>query len=141
MRGYTLLEMLLVVILIGVAVTIVVPPLSRALDRAAVDEAAERYAALHETARELAIARGRHVRVELDSVRRQAVIALRQTATTWDTLDVSPLGRAGLSASRTMVTFSPLGIGFGASNTSIVFTCGMAAETVTVSRTGRLRRS
>ena len=39
-----------------------------------------------------------------------------------------------------VVTFSPLGIGFGASNTSIVFTSGAAAETLTVSRTGRLKR-
>ena len=141
MRGFTLLEMLIVVILVCLAAAIVVPPLGRALDRAAVDEAAERYSALHETARELAIARGRYARVELDSVRREAVIALRRSGTAWDTLEVRSLGRAGLSASRTMVTFSPLGIGFGASNTSIVFTSGIAAETVTVSRTGRLRRS
>ena len=141
MRGFTLLEMLMVIILIGVATAVVVPPLGRALDRVAVDEAAERYAALHETARQMAIARGRHARVELDSTRREAVLALRRTATAWDTLEVQSLGRAALSASRTMVTFSPLGIGFGASNTSIVFTAGMAAETVTVSRTGRLRRS
>lgn len=141
MRGFTLLEMVMVVILIGVLTAIVVPPLGRALDRAAVAEAAERYAALHETARQLAIARGRHARVELDSTQRRAVIALRRSGTVWDTLAVQSLGRAGLSASRTMVTFSPLGIGFGASNTSIIFSAGMAAETVTVSRTGRLRRS
>jgi general secretion pathway protein H len=141
MRAFTLLEMLMVVILIGVASAIVMPPLGRALDRAAVAEAAERYAALHETARQLAIARGRHARVEVDSTRREAVIALRRSATAWDTIEVRPLGRAGLSASRTMVIFSPLGIGFGASNTSIVFSSGVAAETVTVSRTGRLRRS
>jgi type II secretion system protein H len=141
MRGFTLLEMLMVVILMGVVAGIVVPPLGRALDRAAVGEAAERYAALHETARQLAIARGRHTRVELDSAGHQAVVTYRLSVTRWDTLDVRPLGRADLSASRTMVTFSPLGIGFGASNTSIVFTSGLAAETVTVSRTGRLRRS
>jgi len=141
MRGFTLLEMLMVVILVGLAAGIVVPPLVRALDRAAVNEAAERYAALHETARQLAIARGQPARVELDSVRRQAVIARRLSATLWDTLETRSLGRADLSASRTMVTFSPLGIGLGASNTSIVFTCGVAVETVTVSRTGRLRRS
>ena len=140
MRGFTLIEMVMVSILIGVVAAIVVPPLGRALDRAAVDEAAERYSAMHETARQLAIATGRHARVELDSVRREAVVALRRTATAWDTVDARSLGRADLSASRTMVTFSPLGIGFGASNTSIVFTSGMATETVTVSRTGRLKR-
>ena len=141
MRGFTLPEMLLVLVLVGLAAGIVVPPLGRALDQAAVNEAAERYAVLHETARNLAIARGRNARVELDSTRREAVIALRRSGAVWDTLDAWTLGRAQLSASQTMITFSPLGIGTGASNTRIVFTAGIAAETVTVSRTGRLRRS
>lgn len=140
MRGVTLLELLIVLVLIGIAASIVVPPMGRALDRAAVQEGAERYGTLHETARHLAIARGRHARVELDSARREAIIALRRSPTAWDTLDIRPLGRASFTASRIIVTFSPIGIGFGASNTTIAFTAGVAAETLTVSRTGRLRR-
>jgi prepilin-type N-terminal cleavage/methylation domain-containing protein len=140
MRGVTLPELLIVLVLVGIAASIVTPPLGRALDRAAVGEGADRYSTLHETARALAIARGRHARVELDSARHQAVIALRRTPTQWDTVDARPLGRSSFSASRVIMTFSPLGVGFGASNTSIVFSAGVAAETVTVSRTGRLKR-
>lgn len=139
MRGVTLPELLIVMVLIGVAAAIVMPPLGRALDRAAVTEGAERYAAMHETARAMAIARGRQARIELDSSRREALIATRG-ALQWDTVETRPLGRAGLSASRVIMVFSPLGIGFGASNSTIVFTSGVAAETLTVSRTGRLRR-
>lgn len=140
MRGTTLPELLVVLLIIGVLASIVAPPLRRSLDRLAVDEAAERYAALHEQARSLAMARGALARVELDSSRGQAVIALRGTPG-WDTLEVRSLGRARLSASQITVTFSPIGMGYGASNTRIVFSSGNAAETVTVARSGRLRRS
>jgi prepilin-type N-terminal cleavage/methylation domain-containing protein len=139
-RGVTLAELLIVLVIVGITASIVVPPLGRSLDRAAVGEGAERYEIVHETARAIAVARGHHVRVELDSARHAAVIAMRVTPSQWDTLQAQPLGRASFSASRVIVTFSPLGIGFGASNTSIVFTSGTAADTVTVSRTGRLKR-
>ena len=141
MRGTTLPELLVVLLIIGVLASVVAPPLRRSLDRLAVDEAAERYAALHEQARSLAVARGALARVELDSSRGEAVIAVRGTPGRWDTLEVRSLGRARMSASQVMVTFSPIGIGFGASNTRIVFSSGSAAETVTVARSGRLRRS
>lgn len=141
MRGFTLPELLLVLIIIAVLASISVPPLGRALDRLAVDQAASRYESLHESARSIAVTRGRLSRVQLDSSRHTAVLELKRAPTTWDTLQTQDLGRARLSASQTMVTFSPIGIGFGASNTRIVFTAGVAAETVTVARTGRLRRS
>ena len=140
MRGVTLAELLIVLVIIGVAAAMVVPPLGHALDRAAVSEGVERYTAVHESARSLAIARGRQVRVELDSASRSATLAERNASGSWDTVDTRPLGRAALSASRVIVTFSPIGIGFGASNTTLVFTSGTAADTVTVSRTGRLKR-
>lgn len=142
MRGTTLPEMLSVLLIVGVLTSLVLPPLRRTLDQLAVDGAASRYAAMHEQARALAVARSRLARVELDSSRGAAVIALRASlGGGWDTLTVSSLGRVRLSASQVMITFSPIGIGYGASNTRIVFTSGAAVETVTVSRTGRLRRS
>jgi hypothetical protein len=132
---------MMVMALIAIATAIGIRPMGHALDRAAVDEGAERYGAVHETARAFAIARGRQSRVELDSALRQATISLRRTSSQWDTMEVRALGGAAFTASRIIVTFSPMGIGYGASNTSIVFSAGMAAETLTVSRTGRLKRN
>jgi prepilin-type N-terminal cleavage/methylation domain-containing protein len=141
MRGVTLLEMMIVLVLVGLIAVIAVPPLGRSLDRAAVVEGAERYGAVHETARALAIARGRQSRVELDPARHEAVTSLRVgSGAQWDTVDARSLGRASFTASRVIIVFSPIGVGFGASNTSVIFTAGLAAETLTVSRTGRLRR-
>jgi prepilin-type N-terminal cleavage/methylation domain-containing protein len=141
MRGATLPEMLTVLLIVGVLASLVMPPLRRTMDQLAVDGAASTFAAMHERARSLAVARSRLSRIELDSVRGDALVLVRDSLSGWDTLDVRPLGRVRFSASRVVVTFSPVGIGFGLSNTRIVFSSGAAAETLTVSRTGRLRRS
>ena len=140
MRGTTLPEMLTVLLIVGVLASIVMPPLRRTMDQLAVDGAAGTYAAMHERARALAVARSRLSRIALDSARGAAVVLVRDSLNGWDTLDLRRLGRVRFSASQVVVTFSPVGIGFGLSNTRIVFTSGQAAETLTVSRTGRLRR-
>lgn len=139
-RGATLPELLTVLAIVGICVSIAIPPLDRALDQAAVAEAADRYAAAHETTRQLAVARGTLARVELDTALRTATIALQRTRTAWDTVQVHPLGTARMQLTQKVVTFGPFGLGFGASNTRIVFARGAAADTLTVSRSGRLKR-
>ena len=138
-RGTTLPELITVTVIIGVLLSIVGAPLSRELDHTAVREGRDRYSAVHETARQLAIARSTLARVELDSVHAIATVSIRN-GNAWDTLEVRPLGAAHLGFSQRVVTFGPLGLGYGASNTSIIFRRGAAAETLTVSRLGRLRR-
>lgn len=137
-RGVTVPELIAVTAIIGVLVSIVGPPLLRELDRTAVREGRDRYGAVHETTRQLAIARSTLARVELDSARATATVSIRN-GSVWDTLEVRPLGAARLGFSQRVVTFGPLGLGYGASNTSIIFSRGAAAETLTVSRLGRLR--
>lgn len=139
-RGLTLPELLCVLAILGVTTAIVAPPLARALDRIAVDEAADRYAAVHETTRQLAIARSGLARLELDTARGTITMSWRGVTDAWDTVDTRPLGRARLAASGLAVTFTPYGFGWGFSNTTIVLSRGAAAETLTVSRSGRLKR-
>jgi prepilin-type N-terminal cleavage/methylation domain-containing protein len=139
--GYSLLEMVIVLALLALAAAIALPPLARLLDAAAVNESAERYSVAHRTARRMAGTRGALARVELDSAAGTATLAVRVTRTRWDTLEVRPLGSARMSASQRTITFAPAGLGFGLSNSRIVFRRGLAAETLTVSRTGRLRRN
>jgi prepilin-type N-terminal cleavage/methylation domain-containing protein len=141
MRGVTLPEMLVVLALMALTAAVAIPPVVRALDRAATEEGAWRYAAMFETTRALAIARARQARIELDTARGTAVIAVHDTGARWDTVDARPLGRARVSASQAISTFSPLGFGFGLSNATIIFVRGTASDTLTVSRTGRLKRS
>lgn len=136
----TLPELVTVTVIIGVVTAIVTPPLVRSLDRLAVRQSADRYAILHETARQLAIARSRPVRISLDTAGPTASLAAQRTRTDWDTLFVRPLGSARLATGQPVVTFGPLGFALGLSNTTLIFSRGAFAETLTVSRTGRLKR-
>jgi prepilin-type N-terminal cleavage/methylation domain-containing protein len=140
MRGVTLPELLTVMVIMGLVASIAIHPMNHALDRAAVDEGAQRYGAMFETARAFAVARARQSRLELDTLRGVVLIELRRGQSTWDTVDQRPLGRAHVGASQTLVTFSSLGVGLGLSNGRIIFSRGNAADTLTISRTGRLKR-
>ena len=140
MRGATLLELLTVVVVICIVTSIALPPLRRGLDAAAVRAAADRYATLHEAARRAALAHGRLVRLTLDTARAEATIALRRAGGGWDTVRTWALGEARLTASQPVMAFAPTGLGFGVSNSRLVFSRGAAVETLTVSRTGRLKR-
>jgi len=138
--GYSLIELITVVVLMVIIAAIALPPLARQLDAAAVNEAAERYLSAHHSARKLAMARGRLVRLELDTARGTAALAVRRPPAGWDTVEIRPFGTAQLETSQPVITFAPWGVGFGLSNSRIVFRRGQAAETLTVSRTGRVRR-
>ncbi len=139
-RGVTLPELMSVMLIMGVIASVVVPPATRLVDRATVGGAADRLTAMHEVARQTAIARGRPARYEVDRPRLRVVLSVRDPHGGWDTVRVFQLGEVQLSVSQPIVTFNPLGIGSGASNTTVILARGAAAETLTVSRTGRLRR-
>lgn len=138
MRGATLPELMLVLILMGVSAGIALPPVGRLVDRALVRGSVKRYAAVHETARQLAIARGGQARIVLDSLLGEAALEAR-TENGWETAARFSLGGSRLSASQATVTFNHWGLGTGLSNATLVFSRGTAAETLTVSRTGRVR--
>ena len=124
----------------GVLASVVMPPLGRALDRAAVQEGVERFASAHATTRELAISRGTLARLELDREAHTVTVSVLRTAKAWDTVATYPLGSAQIACTNPTMVFNPIGIGHGASNTRVIFSRGAAADTVTTSRTGRLRR-
>lgn len=137
--GYTLAEMITAMAIVVIVSSVALPPIARQLDAAAVREAADRYTTAHHAARRLAGSRGRLARIELDSAAHTATVSVR-SGTGWDTVEVRPLGSARVAVTQPVITFAPHGIGFGLSNSRIVFTRGLAAETLTVARTGRLRR-
>lgn len=126
--------------IMSIVASVVVPPLGRTLDRAAVEEGVQRFAAAHATTRELAISRGGLARLELDPVAHTVAVSVQRTPAAWDTVATYPLGTARITCSNPAMVFNPIGLGYGASNTRVIFSRGAAVDTVTTSRTGRLRR-
>ena len=60
-----------------------------------------------------------------------------------DTIERRPLGTVHgvrLTVTRDSIAYAANGMGYGAANTRVILSRGAAAETVTVSRLGRVRR-
>ncbi len=138
-RGFTLIELVVTCALIGLFASVALPRTGGALDRLRVTQAAEAVAGAVHLGRTAAIARSAYVRVIVD----EATAAMRVEGDL-DTVLVRRVGadhRVTLRATRDTITYAPSGLGHGLANTTIVVTSGARAETVTVSRLGRLRTS
>ena len=135
--GTTMVEQLAVLVVIGVLAAIVVRSVAGALDALAVRAAAREIKDVFAAAREYAVARGVRTAVQVEPFAAR-VTALSGT----DTVLVRPLGllhQVALTTSRDSMAYSPSGLGYGASNLRVIVWRHRSAETVTVSRLGRVR--
>ncbi len=136
--GVTLLELVVVVTIIGVVTGVAIPRTRYVIERIAVRGAAEDAAAMLELARHTAMMRGDRISVDIDSA--PARLTMRAGNDTLRRRDEKAIHGVRYVATRSSVVYSQLGMGFGVSNLTLVVTRGAAAETVTVSRLGRVRR-
>jgi prepilin-type N-terminal cleavage/methylation domain-containing protein len=137
-RGFTLLELTLSLAIVGVVSTFALPLLSRTRDRAAVHGATSALTSALADGRHLALRLQRRTAVRFDTVQVGVIVHAGS-----DTLVLAPLGTlfsVSLASSRDSIAFYPTGLGYGAANTRLIVSRGAAAETVTVSRAGRVRR-
>jgi prepilin-type N-terminal cleavage/methylation domain-containing protein len=138
-HGVTLPELAIALTIVGIVSAMAYPRAAGLLDRLAVSRATNEVAAFYQTARFSAIFRSQRVRMEF---RPDSLIATfegpRDSAfLNWP----GPLRhRVSLTATRADIAIQPNGVGFGAANTKIVLRRGMAAESLTTSRLGRLKR-
>jgi prepilin-type N-terminal cleavage/methylation domain-containing protein len=135
--GFSLIELVLVLALLGLLLGIALPPLAGALDRIEVTAAASHIAAAHTRARMMAISGSRVLVLTVDSV--SLSIHLRGSTTNlWS--DRGPaLSRVSLTGPPRSFTFSPEGFSLGLSNATLHLSRGSATRTVVVSRLGRVR--
>lgn len=138
-HGATLLEIVLALSLAAVAMAMALPAFTRLLDGMAVRGATAEARALFGTARHVAIHRAAPVTVELDTVR--ARIVVRATGDTIRTRDLGAVHGVRFTATRATTVYAASGLGYGASNLTLVIRRGAAAETLTVSRLGRVRQA
>jgi prepilin-type N-terminal cleavage/methylation domain-containing protein len=138
-RGLTLVELMLVCTVIGLVAGIVVPRIGATLDALRLEQAAHEVAGALTLARAAAIRRATYAQVIIDEPRGE--IRVESGTDTLIRRDLRAMHRVALRASRDTVTFAPSGLGYGVSNSTIVVSIRARAETVTVSRLGRMRRS
>jgi prepilin-type N-terminal cleavage/methylation domain-containing protein len=136
-RGFSLIEIMLVLAVAGLLFGIALPSLTTALNQIEVASAANHILAAHRRARMMAVTRGQVLVLTIDG----SALAIRlrgQPSSIWD--------EEGPSATRVLLegpprqfTFSPEGLTLGLSNSTLHLTRGAASRTIVISRLGRLR--
>ena len=136
-HGFSLVELVLVLALLGFLLGIALPPLSGALDRIEVASAASQIAAAHTRARMMAISRSRVLVLTVESGS-LSIHPPGSTSQLWS--DQGPaLSSVLLTGPARSFTFSPEGFSLGLSNATFQLSRGSATRTVIVSRLGRVR--
>lgn len=135
--GVTMIELLVVLLVIGTMLALAIQPMARAFDRTAVRGAMSEMGSIFAAAREEAIESRGAVVVRVDS----ALGTLRVTAGFANVLErhLGEIYGVRLSATRDSMAYDSRGLGLGASNLSIVVRRGRDADTLFLSRLGRVR--
>ena len=136
-RGTTLPELLIALALLGILAALAIGAAARVVDQARARGAAAEVRAALGLARRAAVLRGERTAVRFDTARAAVAVHVRA-----DTLASRPLGAlhgVRLAATRESTAYGGDGLGFGAANLRVIVRRGAAAETVTVSRVGRVR--
>ena len=137
-KGTTILELVLSLSLISILSAIAYPRIGALLDGIHLRGTATEIHSLFTAARHHAITRAERITVQIDTTR--AAITL---ASETDTLRMRGLGDdhgVKLSANRASFTYSPIGIGYGAGNMTIIIRRNARVDSIFISRLGRVRR-
>lgn len=135
--GFTLVEQLLILTLLATLSAFAFHSVAGLLDGLAVRAAARETRDVFSAAREHAVSSGVRTAVDIDP----AAGSLVAHAATDTVLmrSVAQLFSVALQSTRDSMAYAPSGLGYGASNLSIVLRRRSAVETVSVSRLGRVR--
>jgi prepilin-type N-terminal cleavage/methylation domain-containing protein len=136
-RGTTLLELMLALGVLAVLAGIIVLRTARFADALAARGAAREVRAALGTTRHLAVLRATRAAVGIDTVR--GVVVVHLAAETALVRGVRAAYGVRISTSRDSLAWGADGLGWGAANAKLVIRRGVAAETITVSRLGRVR--
>lgn len=136
-KGMTVIEILTVLTIVGTLMAIAIPHGQLMLDRISVHSAAGDLAMTLSSAREFALAS--RFAVAVDFAGPGGALRVRRGSAVLFTRNIASAHGVELSQTRDSLAFGPLGLGRGAANLSIIVRRRAAAETVFVSRLGRIR--
>ena len=136
-RAFTAVELTIVIGVLAILSAIAMPAVSGLLDRIRVRAAVTEVESLFGAARHIAIARGAQSTVQIDAA--AGIISVTANDTVVRSGLVGPEFDVKLTSNRTSMSYSATGIGYGAANLSLVVGKGSAADTIVVSRLGRVR--
>jgi prepilin-type N-terminal cleavage/methylation domain-containing protein len=146
-RGFSLVEMLMVVVIIGIMLRFGLPYFRTANTKADVRSAADLVSSLHATTKQAAVQRGRVSQLIMDRTNQtMVVVANKVTGSGVDTVgSVQSLSsRFGVafstSPTRDTLMFTPRGLGVESSDTRIIIAKGSFRDTLIISSAGRLMR-
>jgi prepilin-type N-terminal cleavage/methylation domain-containing protein len=137
-RAMTAIEMMVVLSVIAVVLGMIVPTAARLRDGIAVRNATAEATAAFAAARRAAIVRGASAALGVD--RPPGYVTVSAGGEMLMQRDLEGTYGVTLSSTRDSTAYSPLGHGFGAANLTLVISRGRVAETIFVSREGRVRR-
>jgi len=142
-RGFSLVELAFVLLIVAVLTAVGLPRLQPFLDRLATDQAAREITTALAVGRNGAVMQATRARVTIaaDTVRIDRLKV--GTAAEWEPWrrQLGPADlRVQIEVSNPEVVFGPTGLGWGAANTKVVLRRGSQVETITVSRLGRVKR-
>lgn len=129
--------MTVVLTLVAVLLGMALPSLKRGYDRLEVRSATQETLSAFFVARADAIANGRPSALWMDS--RADRLTVASGGDTVLGLDLRARHGVHVSATRASMTFTAAGLGYGGANLSVILTRGAAADTILVSREGRVR--
>ena len=135
--GATIIDLVVAVTLASGMMAVVFPRAGGFIDRIEVRGAVAEIEALFSLARHAAISRGAQAVLEIDPG--SGVISIRAGAEQIRRREVGEAHGVRLSTNRTSMTYSPIGVGYGAANFSLVVSRNSVADTVIISRLGRVR--
>jgi len=137
LSAFTLAEIVVVLFLTGILLALAIPRLGAAADRAAVHAAVTDAAAVFLASRNAAIYRRASVAVFIDTV--ESTVAARVDTVLLLRRQLRQGYGVRIKTSRDSMAYDARGLGIGAANLSVIVRRGRFAETLFVSRLGRLR--
>ncbi|MFN2603818.1 MAG: Tfp pilus assembly protein FimT/FimU [Gemmatimonadaceae bacterium] len=136
-HGFNIIELTIVLSIIAILCAITLPRATGFIDAMEVRGAVTEIDALFSFARHVAIARGVQSILDIDPAR--GVIAVRIGPDTMMKRELETAHGVTLQSSRASITYSQTGIGYGAANLTLIVARKLAADTIVVSRLGRVR--